>query len=106
MVFNRKRVRKSKMFSPRFVRPSRHPKEAIISQYTIAVLQLLLGVALLVAFYESFRIFHHKVTEISVWQKYAFPAFFFIGGLISLRSGARRIRNTRRFTAQQETKEK
>lgn len=95
MFIKQKRVRKSDKFSPRYIKSSRHRREITIANYSTALIQAALGVALLIVSYQSFIIFHSKVSDLSSYQRYALPAAFLLGGLFAIRTSIMKFKKIR-----------
>jgi hypothetical protein len=96
VIFKQKKVRRSDKFRFRYVRARTSRREVLASQYSIAVVQAALGIALLVASYESFRVFRLRGPSLPFLAKYSLSFLFLLGGIFSLRSGLRRFRILRR----------
>lgn len=96
MFIKQKRVRKSEKFSPRYIKSSKHRREITIANYSTALVQAALGVALLIVSYQTFIIFHSKISgDLSILQRYALPLAFLLGGLFAVRASIRRFQRVR-----------
>lgn len=95
MFIKQKRVRKSEKFAPRYIKSGAHRREMRIAHYSTAFIQLALGIALLIVSYQSFVIFHSKVSNLASYQRYALPLAFLLGGLYAVRSSVAKFRKIR-----------
>lgn len=95
MFIKQKRVRKSEKFAPRYIKSDKHRREITIAHFSTAFIQLALGIALLIISYQSFLIFHSKVSDLSFYQKYALPIAFLLGGVFAIRASVVKFKKIR-----------
>lgn len=93
MVIRQKRVRKSRMFSPRFI-PSRNPKREVqVSRYAVCAVKMVLFLFLLFASYQSYVLMELKASHLPWFKRYALPLVFLAIAIIVLRSGLSNIKS-------------
>jgi hypothetical protein len=95
MYFKQKQVRRSEKFTPRYVKSGNHRRELAIAYYSTTFIQFALGIALVIVSYQSFIIFHSKMSDLSAMQEYALPIVFLLGGLYTIRSSIVKFRKIR-----------
>lgn len=95
MFVKQKKVKKSEKFTPRYIKTGKHRREITIAHYSTTFIQFALGIALVIVSYQSFLIFHSKISGLSSLQKYALPIAFLLGGLYAIRSSIVKFRKIR-----------
>ena len=95
MFIKQKRIRKSEKFAPRYIKTNRNRREITIARYSTTFIQFALGIALLILSYQSFLIFHSKVSDLALYQRYALPVAFLLGGLFSIRRSVVKFKEIR-----------
>lgn len=95
MIIKQKRVRKSEKFTPRYIKSNMRRREVTIARYSTIFIQFALGIALLILSYQSFIIFHSKVSDLAFYQRYALPIAFLLGGLFAIRRSVVKFREIR-----------
>ncbi len=92
MLLKTRKVRRSSKFTPRWVTAARRKKEQAASYYSTAAIQLVLFCFLVIGAYRSYLAITLRASGLSLLERLAVPAFFFIVALFMLRAGIRNIR--------------
>ncbi len=73
VIIKQRKMRKSSRFQPRWTRGTRKQGDYLVSLYTMAVVQALLFVFLLVGAYRSFAAMRDKLEDLGWYLRYGIP---------------------------------
>lgn len=97
MLIKPRRVRRSSKFTSRLKTGSRQRREYAASVYSMAVIQGLLVVSLLIAAVYAYRAVDAQAPETSLLMKLGLPVAFTVGALLAFRGCVRNVRAARQI---------
>lgn len=85
MIIKQRKIRKSSRFQPRWTRGTRKQGDYLVSLYTMAVVQALLCIFLLVGAYRSFVAMRDKLEDLGWYLRYGIPLAMVVIALFVLK---------------------
>jgi ABC-type siderophore export system fused ATPase/permease subunit len=99
MLIKPRQVRRSSKFTSRLKTGSRQRREYAASTVTMAAVEAILAVVMIVAGVRAFQAIHAQAPSLSFAVKLALPLLFLLGSLLSIRACIKNVRAVRELNA-------